>query len=73
MDRWRRRIRSGCRGRPVHSQSPNEVAEQLRADNVEVAVLHVHSMKPLDEATRIQFERRFRLASLIATVCGLRR
>ncbi|CAN7696886.1 hypothetical protein [Variovorax paradoxus] len=49
------------------------MAEQLRADNVEVAVLHVHSMKPLDEATRIQFERRFRLASLIATVCGLRR
>lgn len=28
-----------------------EVAEQLRADNVDVAVLHVPTIKPLDEAT----------------------
>jgi len=35
-----------------------EVAEQLRADNVDVAVLHVPTIKPLDEATILSEVRR---------------
>ena len=35
-----------------------EVAEQLRADNVDVAVLHVPPIKPLDEATILSEVRR---------------
>ena len=43
-----------------------EVAEQLKADGIEVAVLHVPTIKPLDEATILAEVRRLRRLVVVA-------